>query len=337
MFHSVKRLFSTSVVGLYASAVPNVRAGNAARQKVHPILASKVFIKSDAGTRKARTLRRKEKRLKKQIIRDVNNLKKYEQKNLNFAVDPVLGHANGFMTRIKKEVQNADTRLAGGYDREEFEKLVYGAEKSALDKSKGTTVLHEAVKLAEERKKRALLTILHLRNTSESDKRKLAIKLAREEFRREEGDTGSPEVQSAIMTVKIHFAMEHVKNNPKDHQYTQKVRHCVQQRQRILKYLKRVKPQSYYLTIAKLGLTDDVVTREFNMGRQYFEDYKVWGDKKLIKLSDKQQAKVDKFSSLRKRVQGYHELAKKNSEIIKNLQQEKKQLKAKKVAKQPST
>ncbi|ODV79880.1 uncharacterized protein CANTADRAFT_89496 [Suhomyces tanzawaensis NRRL Y-17324] len=308
MFQAV-RLFST------ARVVADSAASTSA--KINPKLAAKQFISPDASKSKARTLRRKEVRLKKQIIRDVNNFKKHAARNVQFQVDPVLGAAdNGFVARVKQEVQDQGNHLAYGYERTEFEKLLYGAEKAALDKAKGTEVLNESIRTTEERKKRALLTILNIRNTNAQDRKTLAIRLAKEEFQRHEGDTASPEVQAAILTVKIHFGMDHVKQNPKDKDHIQIVREMVQHRQRILKYLKRDKPETYYFTIAKLGLTDDVITREFNMGRQYFQDFKVWGDKQLIKLSEKQKKKADAVADLQKRVAEYNELAKKNHEIL---------------------
>ncbi|KAK6200214.1 uncharacterized protein RJT21DRAFT_121107 [Scheffersomyces amazonensis] len=329
MFANSVRAFSTGRIVLRRAPVAPISS----LVPGHPRYAAKLFIEAQ-NPKHAKSIRRKERKLQRRIIRDVNNLKKYDETNKPFEVDPVLGQG-GFMERIKREVANQDTRLAGGFDREEFEALVYGAEKAALDKAKGSSVLHEATKLAEERKKRALMTILHLRNTSVADKKKLAVKLAREEFSRSEGDSGSPEVQAAVMTVKIHFGMDHVRANKKDHEFTQYIRQLVQQRQRILKYLKRVRPEDYYLTIARLGLTDDVITREFPMGRQYFEDYKVWGEKKLIKHSDKVKKKMEQVAALRKKVSDYHEVAKEKFVLYKNSRLEKeKKIELKKLAKE---
>lgn len=291
--------------------------------KAHPKLAAKQFIKPEATKKQARALRRKEKRMKKQITRDVNNFKKFSIVNQQFQVDPVLGETdNLFIKRLFLQINNQDSHLARGYDRVEVEKLLYGAEKASLDKLKGTSIVSDSIRATEEKKKRALVKIMHLKNTDKRDKKSLAIKLAREEFQRQEGDTASPEVQAAVHTVKIHFGMDHVRNNPKDFALIQKVRVLVQQRQKILKYLKKDDAQNYYYTITKLGLTDDVITREFAMSKQYFEDFKVWGDKKLVKLSEKQQAKKDKANALEKRVTEYYSLAQKNQKIMTDLEAE---------------
>lgn len=299
------RLFSTSSPVLEA--------------RIHPKLAAKQFVPEDASKSKKRALKRRENRLKRQIVRDVNNLKQHALKRVDFKVDPVLGASNNrFVSRMNQEVQEP-TNLACGYKRTEFEKLLYGAQKAAIDANIASDVVPEAVVQAEERKKSALLTILSIKNSSAPDRKKMAISFARKEFQRFEGDTGSPEVQAAVMTAKIHFGFDHVKNSPKDKAHIQNIRELVQQRQSILKYLKRDDPEKYFYTLAKLGLTDDVVTVEFAMGKQYFQDYKVWGDKLLVKLSDKQQAKEQRFVDLQKRVTLYNQLAKKNHDIIKDM------------------
>lgn len=305
MFPIGYRLFSTS--RSIANAIPG---------KIQPTLAARQFIPDQATRSKVKSLRRRETRLKRQIIRDVNNVKKHSLENVKFQVDPVLGDENNaFIKRVRTELLEA-TNLAYGYQREEFEKLLYGAEKANIDKNNGSNILHDSISSSEERKKRALLTILNIKNTNSQDRKTAAIKYAREEFQREEGDTGSPEVQAAVLSVKIHLGMDHVRNFFKDKVHLQHVRELVQQRQKILKYLKKDNAEKYYYTISKLGLTDDVITREFNMGRQYLQDYKVWGDKQLVKLSDKQKKKEAKIVELQKRVIGYNQLAKKNYEEI---------------------
>lgn len=304
-------MFKTAIRGFSSG---KIAFDSAAAVRVSPKYAAKQFAPENASRSKLRSLRRKEDRLKRQIVRDVNNVKKHSLKNVQFKVDPVLGDSNNaFMKRIRAELAESST-LAQGYQREELEKLLYGAEKASLDKYAGNSILRQSTLAVEERKKRAVLTILNIKNTNASDKKTLAIRLAREEFQREEGDTGSAEVQAAVLTVRIHLAMDHVRENHKDKVHLQNVREMVQQRQKMLKYLKRDNPELYYHTIARLGLTDDVVTREFNMGRQYLQDYKVWGDKVLVKLLDKQKRKEQQVQELQKRVVNYNQLARKNWE-----------------------
>ncbi|EGV62133.1 hypothetical protein CANTEDRAFT_131552 [Yamadazyma tenuis ATCC 10573] len=281
-----------------------------------PALAAKQMVPPNATRSKLKSLKKKEKRLKRQVTRDINNLKQHHLKHVKFQVDPVLGNpSNGFIQRVREDISD-QTNLAGGYTREEVEKLFYGVEKVTLSKIKGSNVLLESAVEAEQHKKTAVLTMLNMRNTNAKDKRLLAINRAKREFARVEGDTGSPEVQAAIMTVKIHLGMDHVKQFHKDKVHLQNVRELVQQRQSILRYLKKVRPEDYYYCLEKLGLTDDVITREFNMGRQYLQDYKVWGDKQLVKLSDKQKRKEQKFTELQKKVVSYNQLARANFDAL---------------------
>lgn len=283
--------------------------------KFTPKLASQQIFPPNSSKSKLKSLKKKQKTLKRQIVRDINNLKQHKLKNVEYKVDPVLGNPNnGFVERFRQEV-NDESNLAYGFKRQEVEKLFYGVEKATLSKTTNNLVLENAAQ-AEQQKRNAVLTILHLRNSNSHDKHKLALARARQEFARKEGDTGSPEVQAAILTVKIHFGMDHIKDAFKDKPSIQHVRQLVQQRQRILKYLKRTRPQDYFYCIEKLGLTDDTITREFNMGRQYLEDYNVWPGKQLVKLSDKQKRKADKFVELEKKIATYHQMAKKNFKVL---------------------
>lgn len=315
------RPLTSSVYGsrLFASTtfILNEKAtGTTEGFKFRPSLAATQIYPPNATNSKLKSLKRKEKRLKRQVVRDINNLKQHNLRNLKFQVDPVLGDVNnGFIKRMREEISEP-TNLANGYKREEVEKLFYGVEKATLNRSKISNVLFDSAAEAEERKKSAVLTILNLKNSNAKDKRKLAIGRAKLEFARKEGDTGSPEVQAAVLTVRIHLGMDHLKQAFKDKVHIQHIRELVQQRQSMLKYLKKTRPEDYFYCIEKLGLTDDVITREFNMDRQYFQDYKVWGDKQLIKLSDKQKRKEEKFAELQKKVINYNQTAKKNYDLL---------------------
>ena len=65
-----------------------------------------------------------------------------------------------------------------------------------------------------------------------------------EEYGRQPGDTGSPEVQVAVLTERIRELTEHLKENPKDHH----------SRRGLLDYLKKNDIEGYRALIAKLGL-----------------------------------------------------------------------------------
>ena len=74
------------------------------------------------------------------------------------------------------------------------------------------------------------------------------------EYGRSEGDTGSPEVQVAILTARIQELTEHLKENPKDHHSRRGLLKMVGQRRGMLAYLKKTDIERYRTLIAKLGL-----------------------------------------------------------------------------------
>ncbi len=74
------------------------------------------------------------------------------------------------------------------------------------------------------------------------------------EYGRTEGDTGSPEVQVAILTARIQELTEHLKANPKDHHSRRGLLKMVGQRRGMLAYLKKIDIERYRALIAKLGL-----------------------------------------------------------------------------------
>ncbi len=73
-------------------------------------------------------------------------------------------------------------------------------------------------------------------------------------FGRTEGDTGSPEVQVAILTARINDLNEHFKANPKDHHSRRGLLKMVGQRRGMLAYLKSKDIERYRALIEKLGL-----------------------------------------------------------------------------------
>lgn len=69
-----------------------------------------------------------------------------------------------------------------------------------------------------------------------------------------EKDSGSPEVQIAILTEKIKYLTEHVKANPNDHHNRRGLLKLVSKRSALLKYLKNDNYARYSAIVAKLGL-----------------------------------------------------------------------------------
>ena len=73
-------------------------------------------------------------------------------------------------------------------------------------------------------------------------------------FSTHEGDTGSPEVQVALLTERINYLTEHFKTHVKDHHSRRGLLKIVSQRRRLLDYLKRVSVERYRKLIATLGI-----------------------------------------------------------------------------------
>ncbi len=74
------------------------------------------------------------------------------------------------------------------------------------------------------------------------------------EYGRHEGDTGSPEVQIALLTARINHLNEHLKLNKKDHHSRRGLLLMVGQRRGLLDYLKKTDIEGYRALIVKLGL-----------------------------------------------------------------------------------
>lgn len=73
-------------------------------------------------------------------------------------------------------------------------------------------------------------------------------------FARSEGDTGSPEVQVAVLTERINELNEHLKINPKDHHSRRGLLKMVGRRRSLLAYLRNKDIERYRKLIAELGL-----------------------------------------------------------------------------------
>jgi small subunit ribosomal protein S15 len=67
-------------------------------------------------------------------------------------------------------------------------------------------------------------------------------------------DTGSPEVQVAILSTRINELTEHLKTHPKDHHSRRGLLRMVGRRRRLLEYLRREDVERYRAIISKLGL-----------------------------------------------------------------------------------
>jgi small subunit ribosomal protein S15 len=74
------------------------------------------------------------------------------------------------------------------------------------------------------------------------------------DFSRSAGDTGSPEVQIALLSTRINGLGEHFANNKNDHASRRGLLKMVNQRRKLLDYLKGSEPEKYQDIITRLGL-----------------------------------------------------------------------------------
>lgn len=74
------------------------------------------------------------------------------------------------------------------------------------------------------------------------------------DYQRAQNDTGSPEVQVALLTARINDLTEHFKKHVKDHHSRRGLLKMVSRRRKLLDYLKDRNPQAYKTLIERLGL-----------------------------------------------------------------------------------
>jgi small subunit ribosomal protein S15 len=74
------------------------------------------------------------------------------------------------------------------------------------------------------------------------------------DYKRGEGDTGSPEVQIAILTTRVAELTEHLRTHKKDYAGRRGLLMMVSRRRRLLDYLKKIDPQRYLDVIGRLDI-----------------------------------------------------------------------------------
>ena len=82
-----------------------------------------------------------------------------------------------------------------------------------------------------------------------------------QDFARFPGDTGSPEVQAALLTERIRYLTDHFKVHKKDKHSLRGLRHILNKRQKMLLFLRRKDAPRYFELVKKLGLKDKLSER----------------------------------------------------------------------------
>ncbi|RMX65354.1 hypothetical protein KXD40_006024 [Peronospora effusa] len=99
-----------------------------------------------------------------------------------------------------------------------------------------------------------LKAVLSLRNASQHELNKAQVATAIETFQRFPGDTGSSEVQIAVLTQKILRSTTHAQGHKKDHHSRRGLIAMVEKRRKLLKYLRRKDLHKFRDVVAALGL-----------------------------------------------------------------------------------
>ena len=73
-------------------------------------------------------------------------------------------------------------------------------------------------------------------------------------YRQHETDTGSPEVQVALLTERINHLADHLKSHRKDHASRRGLLMMVGHRTRLLRFLQRISPERYAAIVKRLGI-----------------------------------------------------------------------------------
>jgi small subunit ribosomal protein S15 len=98
---------------------------------------------------------------------------------------------------------------------------------------------------------------LSLENGPRADHIRSQLHSIQEEFQRFPGDTGSTEVQVAVLTAKIKALAEHLTTHRKDHNSRRGLQGMLNKRRSLLQYLRRTNFDAYVALIGRLGLKDN--------------------------------------------------------------------------------
>ena len=84
--------------------------------------------------------------------------------------------------------------------------------------------------------------------------KKSTVEKTLKNFSRSDTDTGSSEVQIALLTEKINILTEHFKEHKKDYHSRRGLLKMISRRKKLLSYIKKTAPETYQTTISKLSL-----------------------------------------------------------------------------------
>lgn len=160
--------------------------------------------------------------------------------------DPILGRPTSFTMSLLRP-SDTEQPIIGPKAVNNENKVV------ASEPNKDTDVAFE---------KDVLSRIFDVSNQPRRELLRLNIAEARRQFQRKEGDTGSPEVQAAIFTARIHFLVGHYQQHPKDYSNRRELLRILFARARILRYLKREDANRYVECLSRLGIDNGSISAD---------------------------------------------------------------------------
>ena len=99
-------------------------------------------------------------------------------------------------------------------------------------------------------------------NAPHAEHIKAKLQGIREDFERFPGDTGSSEVQVAVLTARIYALAEHLTTHRKDHNSRRGLQGLLNRRRSLLQYLRRTDFDAYAALISRLGLKDNYAPQD---------------------------------------------------------------------------
>ncbi len=103
---------------------------------------------------------------------------------------------------------------------------------------------------------------LSLDNGGRADRITSQLRAVREDFERFPGDTGSTEVQVALLTARVKALAEHLTTHRKDHNSRRGLQGVLNRRRSLLQYLRRTDFDAYAALISRLGLKDNYAPQD---------------------------------------------------------------------------
>lgn len=103
---------------------------------------------------------------------------------------------------------------------------------------------------------------LSLENGARADTIREKLQAARRDFERFPGDTGSTEVQVAVLTARIYSLADHLTTHRKDHNSRRGLQGLLNRRRSLLQYLRRSNFDRYAVLISRLGLKDNYAPQD---------------------------------------------------------------------------